>query len=467
MSNPFDLPPRRPNVIWIFGDQHRAHATSYRGDVNVFTPNIDNLMREGMSFDRAVAGAPWCSPFRGALLTGRYPNQTGVTATPSALPPSIPTVARPFEAAGYHTAYIGKWHVDGSNLRDHYIPPERRGGFGYWMGYENHNNQHECYVYGSDSEEPQRLAGYETDALSDLLIEHLQGHVGSSADAAGSDYQPFFAVLSVQPPHNPNVTPTNPGHGARRIHPARIELRRNVPRIRWVEQRARVDLAGYYGMIENLDFNIGRVRQALIDLGIDRDTYLVFFSDHGDMLGSHARWGKSDPREESIRIPFVIHRGGGSYNMRVGRTDALINHVDIAPTSLGLCGIEVPSHMVGFDYSDRCIHPEAAEFRGGPRPADEPQSAYLQQIPPKLHRHTTNRPWRGVVTRDGWKYVCTAGNDWLLFNTEEDPYEQANYVYDAAFQTEKERCQQLLSDWIATTEDAFPLPDIALDGLAT
>ena len=66
-------PPRPPNVLWIFGDQHRAHATSYRGDRNLFTPNIDNLAREGMCFDCAVAGAPWCTPFRGALLSGRLP----------------------------------------------------------------------------------------------------------------------------------------------------------------------------------------------------------------------------------------------------------------------------------------------------------------------------------------------------------------------------------------------------------
>ena len=78
MNEQFSFRPvRRPNVIWIFGDQHRAHALSYRGDPNVFTPNIDNLAREGMRFDCAVSGAPWCSPFRGALMTGTYPHQMG------------------------------------------------------------------------------------------------------------------------------------------------------------------------------------------------------------------------------------------------------------------------------------------------------------------------------------------------------------------------------------------------------
>ena len=504
--------PRAPNVLWIFGDQHRAHATSYRGDRNVFTPNIDNLAREGMRFDAAVAGAPWCTPFRAALLTGRYPHQTGAVRTPSPLPPEIPTVAHAFEAAGYHTAYVGKWHLDGGNFPIHHVPPERRGGFGYWMGYENNNNQHECYVYGTDAEEPQRLSGYETDALSDLLIAHLRRHVGAteastevagrsahqagnrtsapargaaasggSASApaggavlgagavrgltpatAGPEYRPFFAVLSVQPPHGPNVTPTNPGYGARRIHPTDLELRRNVPLIPDLERRARFDLAGYYAMIENLDYNIGRIRTALTGMGVDRDTYVVFFSDHGDMMGSHGQFGKSTPWEEAIRVPFIVHRAGGDYNMRTGSSDAPINHVDIAPTSLGLCGITAPEGMVGYDYSANCIRPDAPEYRGPLQPEVEPQSAYLQQIPPKPHARTTSQPWRGVVTRDGWKYACTAGSDWMLFDTANDPYEQANYVFDASCQTQKERCHRLLAEWIESTGDRFPLPDVAL-----
>ena len=76
-----------------------------------------------------------------------------------------------------------------------------------------------------------------------------------------------------------------------------------------------------------------------------------------------------------------------------------------------------------------------------------------------------NRPWRAVVTRDGWKYACTPGHDWLLFITAEDRYEQANQVYDGAFQPQKERCHRLLADWIAATGDRFPLPEIDLDRL--
>ncbi len=458
MSDDLKLrPARKPNVLWIFGDQHRAQALSHRGDANVRTPNIDNLAREGVRFDCAVAGAPWCSPFRGALLTGQYPHQNGVTRTPSALDPSIPTVAQAFNEAGYHTAYVGKWHVDGSNAREHYIPPERRGEFRYWMGYENNNNQNECYVFGSESESPQRLEGYETDALSDLLIKHLEGHVGNA-----QEYKPFFAVLSVQPPHNPFVGPTNHQGCSRSIHPSEIELRPNVPHVSSIREQAALDLAGYYEMIENLDYNVGRIREALKRMDVDRETYVVFFSDHGEMAGSHGQWGKSSPWEESIRIPFIIGKVGGTYNAKVGRTDAVLNHVDITPTTLGLCGIPVPKHLVGHDYSAHCIRPKSPEFKGHPKPSDEPDSAYLQQIPRKFHAHSVHRAWRGVRMRDGWKYVCTPGNDWQLFNTQEDPYEQANHVYDRAYQEQKERLHARLEQWIKETGDEFELPDISI-----
>jgi len=450
-------PQRNPNIIWIFGDQHRAQALSYRGDPNVYTPNIDNLARSGMRFDNAVAGAPWCTPFRGALLTSMYPHQNEVDRTPSQLSPSLPTVAEPFNQAGYHTAYIGKWHLDGSNNREHYVPPQRRGGFQYWMGYENNNNQNECYVYGNESETPVRLPGYETDSLTDMLIQHLGDHVGTD-----SDYQPFLAVLSVQPPHDPYTSPINPGYNQTNIHPKDIKFRRNVPNVPWIREKAELDLAGYYRMIENLDYNVGCISQALKKMGIDRETYLVFFSDHGDMLGSHAQWGKSSPWEEAIRIPFIIAKVGGRYGMKVGCTEAVINHVDIAPTTLGLCGIPVPTNMIGYDYSAHCIHSDALEYKGPPKTDEEPESAYLQQIPRKLHRHSVNKAWRGVVTRDGWKYVCTPSNDWLLFNTVEDCYEQANYVYDKSYQKPKEYCHNLLNRWVEETGDSFQLPDIRL-----
>lgn len=436
-----DAETKRPNVIWIMSDQLRAQALGYRGDQNVCTPNIDNLAREGMRFDCAVAGSPWCTPFRASLLTGTYPHQNGCTKTPSALDPSKPTVAKAFKDAGYHTAYFGKWHLHGSN-EGIYVEPEARGGFDHWLGFENSNAHFHSTVHGTGHEDGLQLEGYETDELTDLMIRHLR----EVRD------QPFFSVLSVTPPHDPYLAP--PAFHRER-NPANIKLRPNVPDVKWIRDRFTVDLAGYYAMIENLDDNVGRLRDELRDLEIDRDTYLVFFSDHGDCLGSHGQQQKSSPWEESIRIPFIVGRANARHNLRLGNCDAPLNHVDIAPTSLGLCGIDTPDWMVGHDYSARCLC-DAPPVD----PATEPDSAYLQQIPAKQMRHSVNRPWRGIVTRDGWKYACMPGQDWLMFHVDSDPYEQANYVFDTAYADQRRRLHGMLSDWIARTGDDFEMPAI-------
>jgi len=440
---------RRPNVIWVFGDQHRAQALGYRDDPNAHTPNIDRLARDGVRFDAAVAGAPWCSPFRGALLTGMYPNQNGVTQTPSALDPSIPTIATPFREAGYHTAYVGKWHVDGSNSRSHYVPPQRRGGFDYWLGYENCNAQYDVFVYGSDNEEPTRLDGYETDALTDRFVAHLEQRVQSDVD------QPFFGVLSVQPPHDPYTAPAD---FSGRRNAADIQFRPNVPDVPWVRDKAAFDLSGYYAQIENLDWNLGRLRDALRRLNIDRETYICFFSDHGDCHGSHAYFHKSSPWEESIRIPCLIGSVHGSGLSRGGVCDAVVNHVDLAPTTLGLCGITPPSGMVGFDYSRNVVGKGRPEYRDEPQRIDEPDSAYLQQIPAKLHKHGIDRPWRGIVTRDGWKYVVLPHQPWLMFNLNDDPYELANVAHNTAFADKRQALHERLAAWVERTGDDFVLP---------
>ncbi len=443
----------RPNIIWVFGDQHRGQALSCRGDVNVHTPNIDRLARDGVRFDQAVAGAPWCTPFRAALLTGRYPHQVGCPQTPSRLDPAIPTLTEPFKQAGYHTAYVGKWHLGGSN-GSAIIPPTARGGFDYWLGYENNNAQFHTFVHGSGCEEPYRLPGYETDALTDLFIDHLREHTRRVGD---TEPKPYFGVLSVQPPHSPYLAPES---WARRHHPAKIELRPNVPRGSWIEDRARMDLAGYYAMIENLDHNLGRLRDALRQMDADRQTIIVFFSDHGDMHGSHGQFAKSSPWEESIRIPLIIGGVTGAEQTRgEAACDAVVNHVDITATTLGLAGFTPPAAMMGHDYSASVLPKQHPHYR---EPGDEPASAYLQQVPRKQHAHSVNVSWRAVVTRDGWKYAAQPGHDWLMHDLNADPYELANFAHDNAFRRQRARLHAMLAAWIERTDDDFELPP--LDG---
>lgn len=440
----------RPNVIWIFGDQHRAQALGLVGDPNVHTPNIDRLAAEGVTFTGAVAGTPLCCPFRGSLLTGVYPHLC-VPGHEYQMPPEQPTIANAFKEAGYRTSYFGKWHVDGFHEWEgraamHIVPPERQGGFDDWLGYENNNSQWDTWVHGGRTGEAlhYRLPKYETDALTDILIDYISARGQEKADGK---HQPFFAALSVQPPHDPYVAPEE---WMKRHTPGGIQLRPNVPEVAWCEERARRELAGYYAMIENLDWNLGRIRVALEKAGLAWDTHIIFFSDHGDMLGSHGQFRKTTPWEEAIRIPFIIGGGRPFYYFKGGRHPVPINHVDIAPTTLGLCGIDTPDWMMGTDYSGYRIP--------GRQVQNEPDSAFLQLCVATGHGDSVDRPWRGIVTRDGWKYVVLEHQPWLMFNLNDDPYEQINLAHNTRYGKKRRELNERLAEWIKETGDEFPMP---------
>lgn len=448
----------KKNVIWIVADQLRADALGVNGDPNVRTPNIDSLALGGVNFTQAVSGAPLCAPFRGCLLTGRYVHECSVPGHDYSLDPALPTVADVFNENGYETLYYGKWHLDGDTPRKglfedakkQIVARGRRARFSTWVGYENNNSQYDCWVHGHDGDKElslMRLPRYETDALIDMVVEKIRSFGGRRAAGAP---QPFFMVLSVQPPHDPYVAP--PEYLAR-YNPADIQLRPNVPPYPDVEQAARQDLAAYYAMIENIDDNVGRVRTALDEAGLSRDTAVMLFSDHGDMHYSHGMLRKTNPYEESVRIPFII---GGGTPMHDGdgegeNSDSLVNHVDIAPTTLGLCGIAKPDWMRGFDYFHDCTP-------GARASENRPGSAYIQSVIPTCHDNSIDKPFRGVVTRDGYKYVCFSGCEWLMFDLNKDPYELVNLVHDSYHIAKRASLNALLRNWVEQTGDTFDVP---------
>jgi arylsulfatase A-like enzyme len=452
------MPHNQKNAIWILSDQHRAQSLSCNGDPNVRTPNIDTLAATGVNFTSAVSGFPLCCPFRGSMLTGLYPHEC-VPGHEYPLPEGQQTIAHVFKERGYHTGYFGKWHLSGhkeatGRAVHHIVPPDRRGGFDTWLANDNNNSQWDCWVHGQRDAAPAGadgsneiplycLNGYETDTLTDLFIEYL--------NKRAEEGQPFFAALSVQPPHPPYSAP--PEYVAR-FSPATVTLRPNVPDVKRIVDRARQNLAGSYAMIENLDHNIGRIVAALKRLGLYKDTHILFFSDHGDMLGSNGQFLKTKPFEESIRIPFIVSGEQPVYDGRkTGRSGAPVNHVDIAPTTLGLCGIDKPDWMRGTDYSSHRL-----DFR----PMDqEPDSAYLQVVVPPMHGNSAGRPWRGLVTRDGWKYACHENMPWILYNLNEDPYEQVNMAHNPEFKAKHTELLNRLKRWAEDTGDSFPFPEEA------
>lgn len=448
-----EVPPltKRPNVLWILGDQFRAQALQSAGDPNARTPNLARAEENGLTFTGHVSGFPLCCPFRGSMLTSLYPHHC-VPGHEYALPAGQKTVADVFNANGYHTSYFGKWHLGGWHEKDgraafFITDPARRGGFETFAGYENNNSQWDSWVHGGTGKDAfhYRLPGYETDELTNLMIKYIGDR---AAEKKAGNGKPFFGVLSVQPPHDPHVAPER---FMANYNPEKLQLRDNVAHSPALQLDIRRNLAGYYAQIENLDWNYGRVVRALEEAGMLEDTHILFFADHGDMHGSHGLFHKTCPYEEAIRTPFII---SGSIPrppaLKVGRRPVISNHVDIAPTTLGLCGIPKPTWMKGTDLSHNRINKPAA----GP----EPDSAYLQNIVPTGHPDSINTPYRGLVTRDGWKYVCFENQSWLLFNLNDDPLEEANLAQNNKARAERKKMISRLKQWVADTDDKFAIP---------
>ena len=349
--------------------------------------------------------------------------------------------------------FFGKWHPGGFKEKDGraafcVTDPERRGGFHEWLGYDNNNSQFDCWVHGGvgEDEVQYRLPGYETDALTDLFIDYLERRIHGTADEEVE--QPFFAALSVQPPHDPYIAPEN---WMRNYSPGQVALRANVPEVPHVIDRARRQLAGYYAMIENLDWNFGRIRSALDRLGLAEDTHIVFFSDHGDMQGSHGQFGKNSPWEESIRVPLVIGGGTPFYHYKCEDNDYPVNVTDIPATTLGLCGVSVPDWMHGRDWSGLRLKEKDLP--------ENVESGFLQIVIPTCHSYSIDRPWRGVVTQDGWKYCAFEGQPFMMHHLAEDPYEQVNLAFNSRYWLERKRLQEEIACWMQATGDTFALPE--------
>lgn len=391
----------KPNLLFVFGDQWRAQAMGYMGDPNVVTPRLDEMAAEGVNMALAVSGCPVCSPYRGSLMTGQYPLTHGVFMNDVQLAADRVSFAEVLNHAGYDTGYIGKWHLDGRG-RSSYIPPERRQGFDFWMAQEcTHAYTSSFYYEGTDPTQ-KRWKGYDTFAQTDAAIDYIKQ----------DREKPFALFMSWGPPHNPYKTAPAEYHEP--YDEATLKLRPNVPPEK--EEQARAELAGYYAHCSALDDAMGRLIDTLREEGLLENTLVVFTSDHGDMLGSQGEQRKQRPYDESIRVPMLFY--GGALGVSGRKSDYPMNTVDIMPTVLGLLGIEAPDTVEGDDLS--------AHVRGSDAPDDAALLACYQPFG-EWTRNGGGKEYRGLRT-ERYTYVRDLEGPWLLYDNQEDPYQQKNLI---------------------------------------
>jgi arylsulfatase A-like enzyme len=425
----------KPNLLFVFADQLRASSVGYAGEETVRTPNIDAFAKSGTVYTNAVSMLPVCGPYRGSLITGRTPLSTGLVINDVALKTSETSIGHCFKQAGYDTAYIGKWHLDGPD-RPALVPPgPRRQGFDYWMGANFEHNYDRSY-YTDNAGDRQLWEGWDAVAQTDDTIQYLQNRDGDN---------PFCLFLSWGPPHHPYRLA--PEKYLEMYEADAIKGRPNCPDV------PRQDLWGYYAQTTFLDDQFQRLLDTIAELGLADDTIIVFTSDHGDMHGSHGLYKKQWPWNEAIKVPFVIRYPG---SVPEGATvETPINVIDVMPTLLGLAGLPVPEPVEGVDLSpfltgERQDPPESVLIMN-PCPFSIGDSRGDDQYP---NFRGMRFEYRGVIT-GRYTYVRTIDGPWMLYDNREDPYQLANLIDDAEHAETRDRLDGLMRAHMASIDDEF------------
>jgi len=401
----------KPNVVFILTDQWRASALGYMGDPNVRTPNLDELARQSVNFVNAVTVCPVCTPYRASLLTGKFPTSTGMIFNDLYLPSEELCMAEIFKSAGYLTAYLGKWHLDGHG-RHNNVDPDRRQGFDYWKGAEcSHDYNHMLY-FENDLPGKKYWEGYSPDAITADARSYMDDH------ASGS--QPFLLFISLATPHFPHQSAPEE---YKALYPTSgIKLAPNVP-----EELYEVvlpEIQGYYAHCTATDRAIGTLVDHLRKKDLMKNTILVFTSDHGEMMGSHGRlpFRKQLPYDESVHVPFLI-----SYPAIGENQGAIVNAPlttpDILPSLLGLCGIEIPESIEGENLSELMRYPDPEADR----------AALIMNVTP-FDVNWDDTPYKGVRTAR-YTYAVSPDGPLMLFDNQADPYQINNLAGKPGWKT--------------------------------
>jgi arylsulfatase A-like enzyme len=453
-----------PNILWIVTTQWRAQACGYAGDPNARTPCLDALAAESLNFTQAVTPHPFGPFARAAMLTGVSSPENGVRNYFDPLPTEARTIAHALGQRGYATAFFGKWHLwrrdrtvplVGEVHAKTLVPPEARGGSGFWEGFESGFLLNDPWLHGTRLAQPERFEGYQSDVICARAADWIGGQIPNPKNQTPKKVQPWFCVVSLEAPHPPYDAPAS---GIKAREPNTIELPANVPRGGEIEKQARRELAGYYAHIEATDRAIGR----LLARAPRENTLVVFTSVHGDMHGAHGLFRKGWPYEESVRVPLLVrmpHEGreargdpssphstdstgsppAGSGLRRTGRREDMVSLVDLP--AMMLAEVENGKSQI----SDLKFQIKNAFAR-----ISMPSIVHFPQ--------QCDREWRGVRTKTR-KLVLTfssagsihsassgqaSGTPWLFFDLENDPHEQCNLALDATRAREMAELQALV-----------------------
>lgn len=395
----------KPNILIIFPDQLRRYSAGYWSEDKfkdyvigkpdpVVTPNIDKLAKNGVVFTQAISNYPLCSPYRGMLMSGMYPEQNGIwnncrEGRDDSLKDDISTITDLFFESGYNTSYFGKCHwrkteplfdekgnYVGSkeepgghyvNTYDTYIPagkPRHSIEYFYQALKDEHFNPH---IYSSD---PNAIEGkkdgelhlpkvYSAKNEAEKIVNYLQ-----NKNKQRDSNKPFCMIWSLNPPHNPWDDASTDMEELRAHYD--VDKFPKVDESMIVRGNADIEVAhyarNYFAAVTSTDKYIGVVLDELEKMGALDNTIVIFSSDHGEMLGSHGLEGKNVIEMEATAIPFIVHWPKG---LKANINDILLSVPDVLPTTMGLAGLsdKIPSAVQGTDFSELLTNPSSTKIK--------------------------------------------------------------------------------------------------------
>ncbi|WP_182201739.1 arylsulfatase [Paraliobacillus salinarum] len=464
----------KPNILLLMVDQMRFDCLSILDHPVVETPNLDELAQKGVTFSNAYSATPTCVPARAAVLTGMSQESHGRVGYEDKVPWNYEhTLPGELANNGYHTQAVGKMHVYPTRKLMGFHNITLHDGYMHYNRFKNEVKTTETFEYCDDYLNwfrDKKGAAYD---ITDLGLDcnsstmarpwelEEKYHPTNWTVQQSIDFlrkrdpsKPFFLKTSFVRPHPPfdppkyffdqylnnDIDDPYVGEWAELADQLNEGLMPTTKKGDVPAARLRRARAAYYALISHIDFEIGRLINAMQEYGVLENTVILFTSDHGELLGDHNRFAKALPYEGSAHVPFILNDPGNVLGVKQGSTiDQAVELRDIMPTLLDIAGIKIPESVDGKTLLPLLVDEHASlarEFIHG--------------------EHTYGVESYHYVTNGKEKYIwfSQTGVE-QYFNLEQDPYELKNEWNNPIYQTRIERLKQFLIEQLTGREEGY------------
>ena len=455
---------KRPNILFLFSDQHRFDATGCNGAKFCRTPAIDSISENGMRFTNAFTPVALCSPARASLLTGLYPHNHGQLAntgnfnsvfdTQVLNKPGYPELAR---NAGYSVHYTGKWHLprEGNKEFWHFDTWHTSREYDQALSKRGLESNREVEVQRLEWGPSAPFCGRSMLEAGDLQEAWVADKTIEMLEEQSKSDKPFIIFSSFFGPHFPYAVPApydtmydpnsvekwpnfDESFDGKPLIQQKELLRWNADHLTWADWQKVI--AHYWGYVTFIDDQIRRVLNKLSALGLSENTIVIYSTDHGDMLGSHRLFNKGfNMYDEIFHIPLIVHWPGVTQPGSV--CDSFVNLVDLTPTILEVCGANHPTRLDG-----RSIVPLLKEETI----ANWPDDVYAE-----YHGYELALCTQRMIRTRSWKYIYNPCFEDELYDVISDPCELHNLAQKLGFKHTLRRMKERMVNWLQKTGDTI------------